>query len=97
MPHANLQQQTKNLIGFQLQHELVSRGIQCADIVRCNRLEGLPFPSDKEMKKRGGSSMVGYEGSIGVTNLQAIKWLDSRCVHLLYSFGGVQLMEQVNT
>ena len=72
-----------------LEIELEKWGIQSVGTVRPNRLKGCTFSSDKEMKKKGRGSFVGFSMKKDGVTIRAVKWFDSKSVHLLSTFVGV--------
>ncbi|KAM4567260.1 piggyBac transposable element-derived protein 3-like [Odontesthes bonariensis] len=62
------------------------RKIHCVGTVRANRLPGINFATDNELKRRGRGAFEERETLVNGVSLRAVKWFDNRPVTLLSSF-----------
>lgn len=78
---------------FKLTCTLKEIGIYTIGCIRHNRLPGCKLEDDKAIKKRGrGSYDYRVETS---TNIIAVKWFDSKPIHMVSSFIGVEELTHV--
>lgn len=78
---------------FKLTCALKECGIFTIGCVRHNRLPGCTFEADKDIKKRGrGSFDWRVEKS---SNIVAVKWFDSKPIHMVSSFVGIEEVKSV--
>ncbi|KAK3874910.1 hypothetical protein Pcinc_020227 [Petrolisthes cinctipes] len=73
-----------------LETHLAERSIWCCGTVRPNRVPGLNFSSDTELKKKGRGTMEEWQSSGEGSQLTAVKWFDNKGVTLLSTFAGSQ-------
>lgn len=73
-----------------LEKHLAERSIWCCGTVRPNRVPGINFSSDAELKKKGRGTMEEWQSSGEGSQLAAIKWFDNKGVTMLSTFAGSQ-------
>lgn len=74
---------------------LKSRGILSLGTVRRNRLQNVPFPSEKELLKSDRGTSVECTTKIQGTKISAVVWKDNRLVTLLSTYVGEQPKNEV--
>lgn len=72
--------------------EMYKRGILCMGTVRNNRLSGLNVISDKDLKSKGKSAYVEYEGKIDTCPeaVRVVRWNDNNTVSIMSTMGSAQ-------
>lgn len=67
----------------------ITRGILCIGTVRSNRLAGLKLIPDKELKVKGKSAYVEYEGKISTCagSVRVVRWNDSSVCTVMSTMG----------
>lgn len=92
--HQNFKVYTDNWFSsYKLTVALKEMGIFTTGCVRNNRLPGCRFEDDRTLKKKGrGSYDYRVEKS---SNIVALKWFDSKPIHMVSSFVGVEEVSQV--
>lgn len=92
--HQNFKVYTDNWFSsFKLTGALKEIGLFTIGCVRHNRLPGCRFEDDRTLKKRGRGS---YDYRVEQTsNIIAVKWFDSKPIHMVSSFVGIEEVSQV--
>lgn len=74
---------------------LYTDGIYCLGTARKDRLHGLVFSSDKNMKKEGRGTYEEFASTIDDVKIFALKWFDNKSVCLASTFCGSQPIDIV--
>lgn len=72
--------------------EMFKRDILCMGTVRSNRLSGLKLISDKDLKSKGKSAFVEYEGQLSTCAgaVRVVRWNDNNICTVMSTMGSAQ-------
>ncbi|XP_050726534.1 piggyBac transposable element-derived protein 2-like [Eriocheir sinensis] len=75
-----------------LYFEMYKRGILCMGTVRTNRLSGLRMIPDKDLKAKGKSAFVEYDGKVETCpeSVRVVRWNDSNLCTIMSTMGSAQ-------
>ncbi|XP_045115262.1 piggyBac transposable element-derived protein 2-like [Portunus trituberculatus] len=91
--HKNYRLYMDNLFStIPLYFEMYKRGILCMGTVRTNRLSGLRMIPDKDLKAKGKSAFVEYDGKVETCpeSVRVVRWNDSNLCTIMSTMGSAQ-------
>lgn len=77
---------------YHLLAALKEKGLHGIGTVRSNRLPGVPFQTDKNLKSEGRGACEVFTDVRN--NIAAVKWFDNRCVHVASTYAGKEPLQQ---